>query len=275
MKKTVLTILVFLSFTAWADSWHYEPWREKGKDHLIQCVSPSGNRVGGYISCYLIKACGNAAAISNYCYRTYGKRTSPTPRPISKDFIVIKTKIDNVRLPKGPADILVECVRNKKCQAVLSAAASYMGIPPKYIKVGNAIIGTTRKSKNSGGTYMDIGLPYGYSYCRSLIHTVSIVPNDGPRGSMLIARADSKKLYVETWTPIRGFGQGRSWAEITVIGVRTDKASSYYRSRKCFQPKSRILMACRGCGCERPRDTSDEGQSVRLTGHLGACSREH
>ena len=120
---------------------------------------------------------------------------------------------------------------------------------------------------------MTIGLPQGYQYCKSQMRMVSIVPNDGPRGSTFLGRVDPTSVYVETWTPVQGIGAGRSWveAEMTVLGVRSGIAEQSYRDGTCNRPGNRHIFYCRGSGCV---STNDDGQAVSASSPPGAGSRK-
>ena len=174
------------------------------------------------------------------------------------DFVVVSTKIDNVRDQKNVFQVAQECDNNSICTALMTAASSYFQIPIDKLVSGTALLAN---NKSGEGTFMTIGLPSGYSYCKSQMRMVSIVPRDGDRGSTFLGRADAKGMYAETWTPVQGIGQGRSWveAEITLVGVLDSLASWSYSSGTCRKPESRNLFYCRGGGCV---NTNDDGQRV-------------
>ena len=191
----------------------------------------------------------------------------------TSDFIVISTKVDNVRNAKSIFTTAEECGKNSACLAILKLASNYFGIPIDKAVASAALLAVKQDGE---GTYIDIKLPSGYSYCKATINTVSIVPKDGPRGSTLLARADNNQLYIETWTPILPVGQGRSWveADIAILGVRNDIAEREYGTfGDCEKPSSRVILYCRGGGCESPKTTEDNGQSVNAAVRPTANSR--
>ena len=172
-------------------------------------------------------------------------------------FVVTQTKIDEVRTPKNGFDAARDCSDSSLCSALLSAASEYFQVPIDSVVSGMALF----SSRQSGeGTTMTIYLPDGYRYCRSEVKMVSIVPNEGSRGSTLMVRAMRRGIAVETWTPILGLGEGRSWveADITVFGVH-ESISDLSVVNRCHPATGRSILTCRGKGCV---DTIDEGQIV-------------
>jgi hypothetical protein len=174
----------------------------------------------------------------------------------SAEYVVSNIYIDNVRQPKSILDVAKECSNNRACMALASAAEAYFQVPVSKVVSGAAALAPTQQGE---GTYVNATLPPGYAYCKTAMRMVSIVPKDGPRGSLFLGRADANGLYYETWTPVQGAGQGRSWVEATIslLGIRQDLASAAYQDGRCFKPV-RVLWYCRGGGCT---DSDDKGQS--------------
>jgi hypothetical protein len=268
-RFTLFVTYFFLLIAAHAQQWGYKTLPPDG--FLTKCVDPSGVEVGDWVDCRTDQTCTNPRAITDRCQDRHPKSRQELP-----EHVVIGAHLDNVRQPKSILRTLSECGNDDACQRVAQLIASVTEIPVDKIVRGAAVI-SPASAATAEGTYFDFGLPAGYSYCSATINTASIVPHDGPRGSTLLARADKRKLYVETWTPVLPLAQGRTWAEadIRLIGVRDDLASSAYASSAspCYAPNSRIILYCRGGGCEQPRSTTDKGQSVNASSPPGASSR--
>ena len=186
-------------------------------------------------------------------------------------FVVASTKIDEVRSPKNLTDVARDCDESTICTAFLKAASAYFQVPIDSVVTGAALLASNRSGE---GTTMTISLPKGYVYCRSRVRMISIVPNDGPRGSTLMVRPVWRGLAVETWTPVRDFGEGRSWveAELTILGIEESETFDFGDFDKyCKKGNGRAILTCRGSGCV---DTVDDGQSVSQTSPSGN-SRNH
>lgn len=189
-------------------------------------------------------------------------------------YVAIGVTIDNVRGPQNLFDVARSCSANNLCAGLLAAAEYFSGLPVSQV-VGIAAL--LSRNVYGEGTESNLTLPSGYAYCMARVHTVSIVPNGGDRGSLLLTRADGNGLNVQTWTPVLPPFDGRSWVEanITLIGVRNDLAEASYRNDgPCYRPNSRVFLYCRGGGCEVPRTTDDRGQAVDASSPPGAGSRK-
>ncbi len=185
----------------------------------------------------------------------------------SSDFVVTNVYIDNVRQPKSVLDIARDCANNPGCAVFLNAVDNYFQIPvSRFVSAGAALA----PRQQGEGTYVTATLPSGYAYCKATMKMTSIVPHDGPRGSLFMAMSKPNGLYYETWTPVQGLGQGRSWVEagISILGIRQDLAASSYASGTCYRPE-RALWYCRGGGCT---DTEDRGQAKDTSSPPGAMS---
>lgn len=174
----------------------------------------------------------------------------------SSDFITANIYVDNVRAPKNVLDIARDCSNNPACVAIFKAADNYFQVPASKVV---SIAATLAPKSVDEGTYVFAKLPPDYTYCKSTMHMVSIVPHDGPRGSTFMGQSRDDGLYYETWTPKQPIGGGRSWVEagISILGVRRELASEFYASGKCYSPQ-RVLWYCRGGGC---KSTDDIGQA--------------
>lgn len=199
-----------------------------------------------------------ASVLAAFCVPVQAQQT---------DFVVSNIYIDNVRQPKSVLDVARDCSNNAGCMALFKVVDSYFQVPASKVVSGAAMLAPQQQGE---GTYVNASLPAGYAYCKASMKMVSIVPHDGPRGSLFLARATAKGLYYETWTPVQGAGGGRSWVEagISVLGVRQDLAAASYANGTCFRPE-RVLWYCRGGGC---KNTNDTGQSKDSSSPPGAMS---
>lgn len=195
---------------------------------------------------------------------------APRPTGFPEEFVVVSSRIDNVMEQSSVFDVAKACTDNPTCMTMMRAASAYFQVPVDKVVSAAALLATRRDGE---GTFMDVGLPSGYAYCRSTMSLVSIVPRDGPRGSTFLAQARPNGLYVETWTPRRSNFEGRSWveADFTIVGVRQDAAEAAYSSGRCYRPASRALFFCRGSGCEG--GAQDNGQNVHTGSAPSAGSR--
>lgn len=185
-------------------------------------------------------------------------------------FVVASTHIDQVRSPKNVFDKIRECSNNNLCSNMLKAVEIYYQIPPgSTATVAAKFSGATRGE----GWGADMILPNGYLYCGSSMKMISIVPHDGPRGSLFRGAVARNGIHLETWTPIRPPGAGRSWveADVTLIGVREDLAAQAQKKGQCKSFNERNIWYCRGGGCV---NTVDVGQSVSSASPPGANSRK-
>lgn len=188
---------------------------------------------------------------------------------LAQEYVVVGSHVDNVRNQHSIWDSMRQCTNDAVCSGLLSAIEAYSGVPVGKIATVGAQLSTQQDGE---GTFMKVGLPAGYAYCRAQMRMTSIVPHDGPRGSTFLGRADPDGLYMETWTPVLPPGQGRSWVEgdVTVVGVRQDIAGARYASGACRPAGGRALWYCRGGGCVA---TEDHGQAVPTGSAPGAGSR--
>lgn len=186
-------------------------------------------------------------------------------------FVMVGMHVDNTRQPKDIFRTLTECANNKTCMAAAQAVGEAYGIPVGEIVAAAGVIGSSAPDE---GTYMRLSPPPGYSYCRASMKLTSIVPHDGDRGSTFLGRADDESLYSETWTPVQGPFDGRSWVEgdLTLIGVKNEYAEQEYQSGRCARPGSRVWFYCRGGGCEGGAE--DRGQAVDASSPPGAGGRK-
>lgn len=161
------------------------------------------------------------------------------------DLVVVSQKINPVMQPKNGGDIISDCINNVVCQAAAKAGAAYLGVPSNLVTIAMAAVPTANRKGEEG--FYSISLPSGYQYCRSSIRTISVVPATGDRASVMSANSNALGVGIYTWTPRRGFGEGRSWveADYTVYGVRNDIADKYRISGVC-RAYNQQLVNCRG-----------------------------
>jgi len=184
-------------------------------------------------------------------------------------YVAVAAKIDRVQGPQNLFNAMGDCSSNPLCTALVDAMSAYFQIPLDQVVAVGGMLSTTRQGQ---GGNMTIRLPQGYAYCSSEMKMVSIVPHDGPKGSLFLGEAKESSLFLETWTPTLSMFDGRSWVEanLTVIGVRQDLASTRYQNGTCQRP-NRHLWYCRGGGCI---DTQDRGQDVDVRTPPSANSRK-
>jgi hypothetical protein len=186
-------------------------------------------------------------------------------------FTIVGMHVDNTRQPKDLFKTAAECANNERCMAVAAAVGKAYKIPVDKIVVA---AGALSSQSPDEGTFMTLSAPSGYRYCRASMSLTSIVPHDGPRGATFLGRADDTSLYSETWTPIRQFGEGRTWVEgdLTLIAVKAQYAEEEYQSGRCVKGGSRVWFYCRGSGCEGGAE--DRGRSIDASSPPAAGSRK-
>lgn len=184
------------------------------------------------------------------------------------DYSVTKLHIDQVMQPKNVLDVMKECKNNAVCSAVATAASSLTGVP---LDTAVAVAATVAPQRAGEGWHSTVTLPEPYVYCNVQMSMVSIVPHDGPRGSLWLGEVRGpREFYLEAWTPRRGLGNGRSWveADVTIIGVKP----SLQNFGNCHDSNKRTIWYCRGGGCEG-KPITDTGQAVSTAHPPGASSR--
>ena len=190
------------------------------------------------------------------------------------EFVIVGTHVDSVRGPSTIFNVISDCSTSMFCSALATAVSNSTGVP--LDKAVTVVLALTPQ-RSGRGTYVTMALPSGYSYCSSSMKLTSIVQRDGPRGSLFLGRADPNSFYFETWTPVLGLGEGRSWVEgdLAVVGVRDDLASAAYSSGRCHSP-NRAIFYCRGGGCEggaidtgRRGSASPGREQPQVTGRVG------
>lgn len=183
------------------------------------------------------------------------------------DFVTMNLYIDNVQQPKTILDGARECSNNAGCMAFMRAVDNYFQVPASKIVT---VAGRIAPAGSGEGRQVTATLPDGYAYCKSTMRMVSIVPHDGDRGSLFFGAARPNAFYYETWTPVLGPFDGRSWVEagVMVLGIRQSLADAAYADGTCYRP-NRVLFYCRGGGCS---NTEDRGQSKEAASPPGANS---
>jgi hypothetical protein len=179
----------------------------------------------------------------------------------AQDFKVMTFEIDHVRDQKNWPQVAKECSDNAICGALAAAAEAYTGVPFTQIIGASALIAEKRSGE---GTAVNVSMPSGYQYCTSEVKLTSIVPRNGPRGSTLLITTHDDVYHIETWTPVRNLGEGRSWVQATfaVTTVRNALAESAFASGQCFRGGKRNILHCRGSGCSSIKDRNQNVSST-------------
>ncbi|WFU00691.1 hypothetical protein QA648_10960 [Rhizobium sp. CB3171] len=174
-----------------------------------------------------------------------GSNTQAAAISNTDDIVVIATRINPERAAKNLGTVLRECTGNEICNGALDAALAEFGIPEGSAKMAMDFIpNVTQGGEN---TFYDLQLPSGYSFCHMKMDFYSAVPASGDRASFIDMNLTAALVRINTWTPVRGLGEGRSWVDafITVEGVRNDVADQWYSSGKCTMARNERLT-CRG-----------------------------
>ena len=198
-------------------------------------------------------------------------QASTSQAQFGNTYVAVNMHLDQVMQPKDGFNVASDCTNSAICSSALSAISAASGYPIDKVVAVAALFSTSNFGEGNG---FNVNLPSGYRYCTSNFRLTSIVPHDGDRGSRILLRADDNGLYAETWTPVLGPGEGRSWVEgdVTVVGVRSDLAASAYSgATPCRAGNSRPFFWCRGSGCEG--SISDTGRAISMVGVPGAGER--
>ena len=203
---------------------------------------------------------------SNGNMRLYSKSSVKVPilsllkQNTSNKFALMVMHIDQTQTAKSVFDTINDCGKNLICAPIVTAAGEYFGVPVGEILALSAVISNLQFHGDEERSF-DFKFPVGYIYCKSQMIMTSIVPHDGPRGSIFLAYAADNQISFSTWTPRQGFGGGRSWieADMQVLAVQKEYAEQAYQSKQCFRAGERLLFKCRGGGCVNTKDT---GQNV-------------
>jgi hypothetical protein len=190
----------------------------------------------------------------------------------ASDYVVVSANFDVTRAPQNLFNAANDCDKSAVCKAFVKAASAATEIPMDKVV---SVAATFAQTKDGEGTYIDLKLPAGYSYCSGTVNVYAIVPRDGSRGSTTIARADAQSMHIATWTPEQGAFGGNSYVrgDATVMGIRDGLAASNTGADKpCRSRGSRVWFYCRGSGCEG--GASDSGQAVDASSPPSAGSRK-
>ncbi len=241
-------------------------------------------KLGGETRLSLASSTGNATCPASNGKVTQNKPSTPViaedwdlmppppPPPFmfsEGDFVVTKVYVDNVMQPKNLLDIAKDCDNNPQCKLVAKAAAEYFQLPIDKTISGMAYLAPAREGE---GWHSTVTLPAGYQYCTSSMRMVSIVPHDGPRGSLWRGATQLNGMYLESWTPKQTLFGGNSWveSEVTLVGVKENVAFEARSAGKCNSAAAgRSIWYCRGGGCN---NVDDKGQSVPTSYPPGAMS---
>lgn len=159
-------------------------------------------------------------------------------------FAVSQMRVDSTRAPHGVEWYL----QSREAKAIVGSIATYMGINPAYVTLATSAVPSSRQEGEE--TFYDLPVPNGYAFCSTRIGVRSIVPADGGRASVINAVAREESVGVYTWTPVRQFGEGRSWveADVQVTGILPQYLAEFRSKGVCKAPGTQIL-GCRGNPC--------------------------
>lgn len=180
-------------------------------------------------------------------------------------FAVSTLHYDAVRAPHG----LDWYLQSREAQAIIGSIAVAAGIDPSYVALASV-----QPSVSVEGEQTDYVLPLepGYAYCGTRIRVTSIVPHDGDRASTINVAVNTAELQMSTWTPVRHFGEGRSWVEgdIQLYGIKPEYLHEFVESGVCKEVTSQIaIFSCRGGGCDagithgNPQDAGNQAPSLQ------------
>lgn len=163
-------------------------------------------------------------------------------------FGVTQMRVNSVREPHG----LDWYLKTREAKAILSTIASFMGIDPRYVSLATDAI--PQVSVVGEDTFYHLPVPAGYAFCAARIVIHSIVPGSGDRPSEISAgiRQDGTALGVYTWTPIRHYGEGRTWidADVQVTGIKPNYLQEFRNKGVCKEPTSNnpddVILRCKG-----------------------------
>lgn len=181
-------------------------------------------------------------------------------------FAVSQLHFDSVRQPHGVDWYL----NSKEAQAIIASIAGNMGIHPGYVKL--AMNAVPRADPQGEETFYALPVERGYSYCAARIRITSIVPGSGDRASVVNANiGPSGELGIYTWTPIRHYGEGRSWVEgdAQVYGIKPEYLREFIDKGVCKEASAVTrIFNCEGNPCPggehgRPETTADQAPDLR------------
>lgn len=165
-------------------------------------------------------------------------------------FSLTKAKVNEVRQPHGPDWYL----QSKEAKVILSAAATYMGIDPKFVNFALQVMPTVKVESEEA--FYTVRVAPNYAFCSAYIGVESLVPAGPPRAAVIDARATNQGLAIYTWTPVKHFGEGKTWvnADVEVIGIKPAYLSEFRSKGVCKEPvESAYILQCRGNPCSPVR----------------------
>lgn len=165
----------------------------------------------------------------------------------AQTYMVVQAKLNQVMEPQSMTDAFQACIQDMACKFIVDSAMNYFGIPSD--SVTSAIAQIPRQEYVGEESFFTFQLPSGYSYCNSRTETISIVPRDGSRASLMRVTSIPRGLDIYTWTPRQAKFDGRSWVEanVMIVGVQNSYAEAAYASGSCRRP-GKELTNCRGNG---------------------------
>jgi len=160
-------------------------------------------------------------------------------------FAVTQLHFDAVRSPHG----LDWYLQSREASVIISSISNAAGIHPVYVALARAIPTGVQQGEE---THYRVPVESGYAYCATRIRVTSIVPADGDRASLINAAVNPRELQMTTWTPVRHFGEGRSWAEgdVQVYGIKPAYLEEFIGKGVCKRvTQQEGILSCRGSGC--------------------------
>lgn len=189
-----------------------------------------------------------------------------TQKKYPKNLFAVSTlHFDAVRAPHG----IDWYLQSREAQAIIGSIAQGAGISPFYVAL--ASVKPTASAVGEETNYV-LPLEPGYAYCGTRIRVTSIVPHDGDRASTINVAVNPTELQMSTWTPVRHFGEGRSWAEgdIQLYGIKPQYLEEFVASGVCKKVTSQIgILSCRGGSCDAgvthgdPQDAGNQAPSLK------------
>lgn len=160
-------------------------------------------------------------------------------------FAVSSLHFDSVRAPHGIGWYL----QSREAKALIGSIATAAGVHPLYIALASV-----QPSAQAVGEETHYVLPVerGYAYCATRIRVTSIVPYSGERASVINVAVNPTELQMTTWTPVRHYGEGNSWAEgdVQVYGIKPEYLNEFVANGVCKNVTSHIgILSCQGSDC--------------------------
>ena len=156
-----------------------------------------------------------------------------------KNIVMVETNISSYTYNANHEDNIDECSQQDLCEWYLHSFAKKFNIDASTItKLSPDII-----SMNINGTRrIEITLPTGYNYCRSMLHLTNISPFKETVSSKFTALATPNGLSIDLRMPPLRTDIPNEWltADITIIGVSTGYSGIY--DKLCDRTNNSILL---------------------------------